>query len=172
MGVVQNGAAGAVAVDAPQPLAANLAWLLSQASYALATQLTVALQDLGVSPRAHCVLSTAMTGELTQTELAHAVGLDKTTMVVTVDELEAAGLAERRPSKTDRRARVIAVTKAGARKVDQATEVVERVQAEALASLPPRQREAFMEALAGLVSGHLAAPTECGGGVRRREPRA
>src|ERR671937_2030558 len=172
MGVVKNGANGAAAVDAPQPLAANLAWLLSQASYALATQLTAALQDLGVSPRAHCVLSTAMTGELTQTELAHAVGLDKTTMVVTLDELEAAGLAERRPSKTDRRARVIAVTKAGEKKVAKAAEVVERVQAEALASLPGRQREAFMEALANLVSGHLGGPVECGGGVRRREPRA
>jgi MarR family transcriptional regulator for hemolysin len=170
MGVVTNGAP--VGVEAPQPLAANLAWLLSQASYALATQLTAALQDLGVSPRAHCVLSTAMTGELTQTELAHAVGLDKTTMVVTIDELERAGLAERRPSKTDRRARVIAVTKTGEKKVAKAADVVERVQAEALASLPPRQREAFMEALASLVSGHLAAPAECGGGVRRREPRA
>ena len=54
-----------------------------------------------------------MTGEFTQTEIARMVGLDKTTMVVTVDELEAAGLAERRPSSTDRRARVIEVTKDG-----------------------------------------------------------
>jgi MarR family transcriptional regulator, transcriptional regulator for hemolysin len=169
MGVVKNGAAPAV--DAPQPLASNLAWLLSQASYALATQLTAALQDLGVSPRAHCVLSTALTGEMTQTELAQAVGLDKTTMVVTIDELEAAGLAERRPSKTDRRARVIAVTKSGARKVEQAAQVVERVQAEALASLPARERKAFMEALSQLVSTGLGTPVECCG-VRRREPRA
>jgi DNA-binding MarR family transcriptional regulator len=144
---------------------------MSQASYALATQLTAALHDLGVSPRAHCVLSTALTGEMTQTELAQAVGLDKTTMVVTIDELEAAGLAERRPSKTDRRARVIAVTKAGARKVEQATEVVDRVQAEALTSLPPRERKAFMESLAQLVCSGLSTPVECGG-VRRREPRA
>jgi MarR family transcriptional regulator, transcriptional regulator for hemolysin len=172
MGVVKNGANGAAAIaEAPRPLAANLAWLLSQASYALATQLTKALHDLGVSPRAHCVLSTAMTGELTQTELAQAVGLDKTTMVVTIDELEAAGLAERRPSKTDRRARVIAVTKAGARKAEQAAEVVERVQAEALVSLPARERKAFMEALVQLVSGGLSMPVECGG-VRRREPRS
>ena len=61
-----------------------------------------------------------MRGEYTQTELARIVGLDKTTMVVTLDELEAAGLAERRPSATDRRARVVAVTKAGERKVRQA----------------------------------------------------
>jgi DNA-binding MarR family transcriptional regulator len=92
-------------------------------------------------------------------------------MVVTIDELEAAGLAERRPSKTDRRARVIAVTKAGTRKVEQATEVVERVQTEVLASLPAREREAFLESLSCLVSGCAASSVECSG-VRRREPRA
>ena len=41
------------------------------------------------------------------------VGLDKTTMVVTIDELEPAGMAERLPSPTDRRARIIGVTKDG-----------------------------------------------------------
>src|SRR3954454_18597270 len=130
MGVVKNGANGtASVVDAPRPLASNLAWLLSQASYALATQLTAALHELGLSPRAHCVLSTAMTGELTQTDLAQAVGLDKTTMVVTIDELEAAGLATRTASSRDRRARVIAVTKAGESKVAEGEEIVARIQA-------------------------------------------
>ena len=43
------------------------------------------------------------------------IGLDKTTMVVTVDELERAGLAERQASSTDRRARIIKVTPAGRR---------------------------------------------------------
>ena len=79
------------------------------------TEMTAALEDLGLPPRSHTVLVTAMTGAYTQTELARIIGLDKTTMVVTVDELEAAGLAERQPSKTDRRARVIAVTPAGAK---------------------------------------------------------
>src|SRR5580692_11495501 len=86
---------------------ATLGWLLWQASYALITELTAAMAQLGVSPRGHCVLSAAMLGEHTQTEIAHIVGLDKTTMVVTVDELEAAGLAERRADPRDRRARLI-----------------------------------------------------------------
>ena len=91
----------AIALKTPaadESLSDNLCWLLARASHSLTTQLTSALGDLGVSPRAHCVLSTAMTGEYTQTALAQAVGLDKTTMVVTLDELEAAGLAERRPA--------------------------------------------------------------------------
>jgi DNA-binding MarR family transcriptional regulator len=139
-------------MEGQPPLAANLGWLLSQASHALKTELTAALESLGVSPRAHHVLATAMRGEYTQTELAQIVGLDKTTMVVTLDELEALGLAERLPSATDRRARVVAVTKAGARKVRQAEEIAERIQADVLASLPPAERAALVEGLARLVA--------------------
>ena len=146
----------------------DLCWLLSRASYILTTKLTAALQDLGVSPRAHCVLSAAMSGDHTQTELARMVGLDKTTMVVTLDELEAAGLAERRPAEGDRRARIVAVTKAGERKVAKGREIVARTQADVLASLPAREREQFVGALAHLVGERLAEPVACTASVRRR----
>jgi MarR family transcriptional regulator, transcriptional regulator for hemolysin len=161
----------AIAVKAPpadESLSENLCWLLARASPSLTTQLTTALADLGVSPRAHCVLSTAMTGEFTQTALAQAVGLDKTTMVVTLDELEAAGLAERRPAAGDRRARIVAVTKAGQRKVARARQIVDGIQADVLASLPARDREQFVAALARLVGERLAEPSACQAPVRRR----
>ena len=102
--------------------------------------MTAALEDVGISPRAHAVLTTALTGEHTQIEIARLVGLDKTTMVVTVDELEAAGLAERRPSSTDRRARVIAVTDAGKRSVKAADKVLDRVRDDVLSALEPDER--------------------------------
>jgi hypothetical protein len=44
-----------------------------------------------------------------QQELGAAMGIDRTTMVALIDQLEDAGLAERRPSKTDRRAREVTV---------------------------------------------------------------
>jgi MarR family transcriptional regulator, transcriptional regulator for hemolysin len=157
--------------DAPAPLTADLNWLLSRASYTLTTELTAALEGLGVSPRAHCVLSTAMTGDHTQTELAKMIGLDKTTMVVTVDELEASGLAERRPASEDRRARVIAVTKAGERKVREAREIADRIQSDVLGELPARERKVFVDALTSLVADRLATPAECAHPVRRRAPR-
>ena len=75
------------APQAPQPLCDNLCWLLSRASYTLTTELTAALEGLGISPRAQAVLAAAATGDHTQTELAKMVGLDKSTMVVTLDEL-------------------------------------------------------------------------------------
>src|SRR5688500_5042738 len=91
----------------------DLMLLLGQASHALTTELAAGLIEVGISPRSHCVLTHALGGNLTQSQLAEMCALDKTTMVVTIDELERAGLAERRPSSTDRRARIISVTEAG-----------------------------------------------------------
>ena len=166
VGVATKSAEPAVAPEAP---AANLGWLLSQASHVLATKLTAALEDQGITPRSFCLLSTAMTGDFTQTELAQAVGLDKTTMVVTMDELEAAGLARRVPSAKDRRVRVIAVTKDGERKVAAAERIVDGVHEDALSALPARERKVFVDALVRLVSDHLAHPAACSRPVRRRK---
>ena len=150
------------------PLSSDLCWLLSRASHVLMTEMTAALEDLGISPRAHAVLATALTGEHTQSEIARIVGLDKTTMVVTVDELEAAGVAERRPSSSDRRARVIAVTTAGKRRVREADKVLNRVRADVLSGLPPDERDVFLRALGTLAGGRLSEPVACAQPVRRR----
>jgi MarR family transcriptional regulator, transcriptional regulator for hemolysin len=158
-------------VAATEPFSTNLCWLLSRGAHTLTTELTAAMAGLGVSPRAQHVLSTALGGEHTQIELARMVGLDKTTMVVTLDELEAKGLAERRPSPTDRRARVIAVTDAGRALVAEAQAIAERVHADVLSALPEAQREPFMTALATLVGDRLMTPVECATPVRRRAPR-
>lgn len=139
--------------------------MLSRASHALTSELAAALAEIGISARDHAVLSNASRGEYSQIELARIVGLDKTTMVVTLDELEAAGLAERRPSKIDRRARVIVVTPAAKKLLRQADKVTQRVTAEVLASLSDTEQGSFTEALTKLVDGPLA---EGGPGVRRR----
>jgi MarR family transcriptional regulator for hemolysin len=156
---------------APEALAGNVCWLLSQASHSLMTEFTAAFEDLGISPRGHAVLVAAMDAEHTQSELAKIVGLDKTTMVVTVDELEAAGLAKRMPSDEDRRARVIAVTEAGKRKVRDAERIAERIGDDVLGTLPAAEREVFVNSLKQLVCGRLAEPAKCAQPVRRRVPR-
>src|SRR5918911_1699507 len=152
--------------------AGNLAWLLYRAHWALAAELTAALEPIGVSARGYHVLRAALSGDHTQTELAEAVGLDKTTMVVTVDELERQGFAERRPAAHDRRARIIAVTAAGRRKVAEADKVKERVQADVLGELPARDQKALIDGLDKLVQGRLSEQVDCTPRLRRRAPRA
>lgn len=159
------------AEECPECLAGNLGWLLTQAHFNLVSEVSAALEPLGVSNRGYHVLATARSGEYTQKELAEQIGLDKTTMVVTVDELEQKGLAERKPSSTDRRARVISVTSAGERKVAQGQKIIDRIQSDVLESLPATQRKVFLESLGALVKERLSHPAEDSPPLRRREPR-
>ena len=163
--------AGGEAEECPECLLGNLNWLLAQAHYSLARELGAAFEPLGITPRAHAVLAAAMTGSHTQKQLAEMVGLDKTTMVVTLDELEDAGLAKRVPAPADRRARVVEVTKAGAGKVTAADKIAMQVQADVLASLRETRGEQLLEGLCELVSQRLGEePGPCKS-LRRREPR-
>jgi DNA-binding MarR family transcriptional regulator len=172
MTVVANAPAAAKSETegCPRCLLGNLNWLLTQAHYALASELAGAFEPIGISPRGHAVLGAASGGARTQKQLAELVGLDKTTMVATLDELESAGLARRVPSTTDRRAHVIEVTAEGRRKIEAANKIVARVQDDVLASLGVEDGEALMEALGRLVQERLADLAPCKS-MRRREPR-
>jgi MarR family transcriptional regulator, transcriptional regulator for hemolysin len=145
----------------------DLSFLLNHAAHVLATKMNAAFAEIGMTPRAYCVLKNALAGECTQIELAKLADLDKTTMLTTLDDLERAGYAQRRPSPADRRARIVAVTPAGAAAVSAGHQVADRVHAEVLAALPAGQREAFTDALSTLVNGLLAEPAEGERPVRR-----
>ncbi|MER5278842.1 MarR family winged helix-turn-helix transcriptional regulator [Streptomyces sp. NPDC002809] len=152
---------------APTRTAPDLSYLLDHTSHVLRTQMSAALAEIGLTARMHCVLVHALEEERTQIQLAEIGDMDKTTMVVTVDALESAGLAERRPSSRDRRARIIAVTEQGAALAAQSQEIVDRVHAEALSSLSRGDRDTLLRALNQLVGEHLATPAENPRPVRR-----
>jgi MarR family transcriptional regulator, transcriptional regulator for hemolysin len=149
----------------------DLSFLLDHTSHVLRTKMAAALAELDLTTRMHCVLVHALEEERTQIQLAELGGMDKTTMVVTVDALEEAGLAERRPSRTDRRARIIAVTERGAAAARRSQEVADRVHRETLAALPEGERNAFVHALRRLTEGPLATPVENAQPVRRARQR-
>ncbi|HBF83532.1 MAG TPA: MarR family transcriptional regulator [Streptomyces sp.] len=151
----------------PARTAPDLSFLLDHTSHVLRTRMAAALAEIGLTARMHCVLVHALEEERTQIQLAEIGDMDKTTMVVTVDALEKAGLAERRPSSHDRRARTIAVTEEGARLAARSQEIVDRVHQEALASLTVGDRETLLRALNQLTEGHLATPAENPRPVRR-----
>ena len=145
--------------------------LLHLTGHALETELTARLAEIGLTPRARCVLSGALDAERTQTEIAEMASLDKTTMVVTMDALESAGLAERKPSATDRRARVIVVTDAGREMVAKADQVVADVYESVLGSLPDDERDGLIKALTRLVDGRLSTVVQCDRPPRKRALR-
>lgn len=157
----------------PTRAVADISGMLAHADHVIATRMTAAFASLGITPRSFCVLFHALEAERTQIELAEIADMDKTTMVVTVDELEKAGLAKRRPSTTDRRARIISVTEAGERVVAEGSKTADRVHGEVLAALSEHERAVFVSALNRLVEGPLCTPVECDRPVRRsRQPRS
>jgi DNA-binding MarR family transcriptional regulator len=160
-----------MSTSAPTRSVADLSYLLTHAGYVLSTQMTAAFAELGITPRDYCVLYHAPDAERTQIELAEISDLDKTTMVGTVDELEKAGLAERRPSGTDRRARIVSVTEAGRQAVADGAKIPDRVHCAVLEALPADQDEVLVDALTGLAEGFLSTPAESGPQVRRARQR-
>src|SRR3954454_22658891 len=143
------------AVAAPERTVRDVTGLLNQAGHVLSNRLAAALAENGLTPRMQCVLVHALEEERTQIQLAALADLDKTTMVSTVDELEKRGFAERRPSATDRRARIIAVTDQGRAAAEEGQRRVDRVHAEALGYLDADARAEFVRAL-----GELAGTTK------------
>ncbi|MCU7725639.1 MarR family transcriptional regulator [Actinoplanes sp. KI2] len=142
---------------APLRTERDITGLLNMAGHALSNRLSAALADVDLTPRMQCVLIHALEEERTQIQIAALADLDKTTMVSTVDELERRGLAERRPSTTDRRARIVAVTEKGRLAAEEAQRIVDRVHADALGGLPADSRAAFVEAL-GTLAGTTRDP--------------
>ncbi|WP_433257906.1 MarR family winged helix-turn-helix transcriptional regulator [Streptosporangium sp. CA-135522] len=145
----------------------DLSFLLDHTSHVLRTRMAAALAEIGLTARMHCVLVHAAEEERTQIQLAEIGDMDKTTMVVTVDALEKAGLAERRPSSADRRARIIAVTEKGREVAKRSQEIVDGVHRAALDALPQAEREVLLRAMDRLVQGHLATPVEAPQAARR-----
>ncbi len=140
----------------PAPIDIDLLFLVNQAAFALTAEMTTALAGVGISPREFCVLSHGMKGDLTQIQLAELSALDKTTMVSTLDKLERAGLAERRLSSTDRRARIVVVTASGRRAVSKAQRIVAGMYSKVLTVLPESDREVFLRSLITVVGTSLA----------------
>lgn len=154
---------------APKRDEPDLSFLLDHTSHVLRTRMAAALAEIGLTARMHCVLVHALEQERTQIQLAEIGDMDKTTMVVTVDALEKAGLAERRPSSTDRRARIIAVTPEGEKVAKRSQKIVDGVHQDALNSLSSSDRDNLLRALGSLVNGHLADPVEAPAARRARQ---
>jgi DNA-binding MarR family transcriptional regulator len=105
------------------------------------------------------VLSALSTGpRQTQLALAHALGLDKTTMTSLLDRMEARGLVTRATDRHDRRARIPELTADGRRVQAEVTRARDHVEAGLLATFSAREQDLLRELLARLAA---AEPEEC-----------
>jgi len=112
--------AAGTAARTPAPDAADcalsndLGWALGVVFRGYVKATHEALADLPGGPRGYQVLAAADGDEHgSQLALAQHLGVDRTVMTYLLDDLEAAGLIERRPDPADRRARRIVATPDG-----------------------------------------------------------
>lgn len=84
---------------------------------------------------------------INQAALAQILDIEPITLVRLLDRLQAAGLVERRPDPTDRRARVLFLTPAAHPLLDRIWTVAAAVREEAMDGLSDAQREALMQTL-------------------------
>ena len=122
------------------------------------TRIAEALASVGLTPALFGVLNVlrARDGAIQQ-EIASSMGIDPSTMVSLIDDLERAGLAERRPHPTDRRARAVAITPKGRRLLDRARRMATQVDSEVLRGLTAAERRDLMTLLRRALS---AAPPQ------------
>src|SRR4030081_405988 len=104
-------AGGAACGDA---MAEDLGWALGVVFRGYVAAATAALAEVPGGPRGYQVIAAAARSDVSsQLALAHHLGIDRTVMTYMLDDLEAAGLIERRPDPADRRAHRGVVTPKG-----------------------------------------------------------
>jgi len=109
------------------------------------TRIADALATIGLTPALFGVLNLLGARKAAiQQEIGSAMGIDPSTMVSLVDELEAAGLAKRRPHPKDRRAREVVITPKGRRHLERGRRMANQVEDEVLRGLSADQRRELL----------------------------
>jgi DNA-binding MarR family transcriptional regulator len=114
-----------------------------------------ALEPTGIEPRHFGLLCTLRSsGPQSQGWLGERLGIDRTTMVQLVDELERRGLVERKRNPHDRRSYQVTLTAEGEQTWARAKELAEGSEDEVLASLDEEERDTLRDLLARVVLAH------------------
>ena len=147
-------------------LSSRLGYLLKHAQQNFSMSGARALESLGISGRQLAVLVVLDAAEpLSQLDAAKELGVDRTTMVALVDELEDKSLVERRRSPDDRRKNIVELTVRGKEILAEGERRHQEAEKAFLADLTPIEADLFVRILK-----KLAADTEVSGGQLEKIP--
>ncbi|HVC25103.1 MAG TPA: MarR family winged helix-turn-helix transcriptional regulator [Acidimicrobiales bacterium] len=141
--------------EMPGDLSRDLGWLVSVLLRAYRAAASAATIGLPGGERGYAVLAvTSGADHGNQQAIGRRLGIDRTVMVHLVDELETAGLVERRPDPCDRRARRVVATPAGAAAKCSLASLLAAVEDEVLAPLDASERAELRRLLQMLATHH------------------
>jgi DNA-binding MarR family transcriptional regulator len=143
-------------------LVRNTGYLISRMGFYASKQFADRLSQLGLTPRMWGAMNVLDSeGPVSQQQLGRAIGMDPSSMVSTIDELEAKGWVQRRPHPTDRRAHALHITDAGRDTLTRGRRLAAGAQNELLAPLDDAERAQLHDLLlrlalaAGAVKGQI-----------------
>jgi DNA-binding MarR family transcriptional regulator len=112
------------------------------------TRTADALTPLGLTPALFAVLNVlGARGGTIQQQLSSDMGIDPSAMVKLINELEGAGLADRRRRPNDRRAWEVTITPKGRRTLQRARRLASEVEDEVLGGLTATDRRELLTLL-------------------------
>ena len=136
------------------PLDDFTAYRVNRLAYRMRGAANHALEPLGLTIKHFgALLILDEQGSLTQRQLGDELGIDRTTMVAFVDDLENARYVVRSRNEDDRRAYVIELSRQGTSALKQAREALEQVERELLSALTGAERRAFGDLLSRVAGG-------------------
>jgi MarR family transcriptional regulator, lower aerobic nicotinate degradation pathway regulator len=115
-----------------------------------------AYEEIGLHPYHYAILALLDEGAReTQGQIAQALGYDKAQLVGLLDELEEAGLVERRRDTADRRRHLVVMTTAGRKALERLRRLSAELDAAFLAPLSDKEREQLHSLLLKVAQLHL-----------------
>ncbi len=130
----------------------SVAFLLSQVGILASQRFAARIAEVGLHPPQFRVMNVIDAAEgCSQQAIAEAIGAPPSRMVAIVDELEQAGLVERRPHPSDRRVRCLHLTAAGRRKLGRGRKIAGEHEEELMRGLSPADRKRLADLLRHVV---------------------
>ena len=159
--------------DGKKPLDGSASHLLHRV---LQIALDVYAEEAGpgaLTQRQFAVLSAVADNEgLTQTDLVHATGIDRSTLADLVARMMGKGLLERERSSTDGRANAVRLAEAGRKALGEARPRVEAADKRILGLVPGGKRGSLMKVLGEMARRGEAAKAEASEKAQRKAEKA
>jgi DNA-binding MarR family transcriptional regulator len=138
------------------PLEARIAYLLSKVGRRQSVRFAESLKPLGLRPKHFALMNAVdLADGPSQQQLGAALGLDPSGLISAIDELEAAGLLERRRAPDDRRRHALFLTAAGRVKLATARQASFRRGKELIAPLSDAEAQTLHDLLKRVAGAEL-----------------
>jgi len=145
----------APSLETPKMLLDRMAFLLIKAAFKLRELTEEALKPYGLIGKHWGILSVLREkGTLTQHDIGKCIHMDRSTMVTMIDDLEKAGLVERRPNPSDRRAYSVLMTEKGKNLLPECTRLGVAAEKKFLSVLSSKEQKELAVMLKKLVLSH------------------